>query len=92
MVLDTDTYNEVDDQFALAYALLSPEKLKVEAVYAAPFHNARSESPADGMEKSYQEILRLLEFMNVPSEGFVYRGSTGYLQDIKQPIRSEAFP
>lgn len=90
MVLDTDTYNEVDDQFALAYALLSPEKLKVEAVYAAPFHNSRSEGPADGMEKSYQEILRLLEFMNVPSEGFVYRGSTGYLQDIKQPIRSEA--
>ncbi len=90
MVLDTDTYNEVDDQFALAYALLSPEKMKVEAVYAAPFHNARSESPANGMEKSYQEILHLLEFMNVPSEGFVYRGSTGYLQDIKQPIRSEA--
>ena len=25
MVLDTDTFNEVDDQFALAYALLSPE-------------------------------------------------------------------
>ena len=90
MVLDTDTYNEVDDQFALAYALLSPEKLKVEAIYAAPFHNARSESPADGMEKSYQEILRLLEFMNVPSEGLVYRGSTGYLQDITRPIRSEA--
>ncbi len=90
MVLDTDTYNEVDDQFALAYALLSPEKLKVEAIYAAPFHNSRSESPADGMEKSYQEILRLLEFMNVPSEGLVYRGSTGYLQDITRPIRSEA--
>ena len=36
MVLDTDTYNEVDDQFALAYSLLSPEKLDVLAVYAAP--------------------------------------------------------
>lgn len=34
MVLDTDTYNEVDDQFALAYALLSPDKIEVEAVYA----------------------------------------------------------
>lgn len=33
MVLDTDTYNEIDDQFALVYALLSPEKVKVEAVY-----------------------------------------------------------
>ena len=36
MVLDTDTYNEIDDQFALAYALCSGEKLAVEAVYAAP--------------------------------------------------------
>lgn len=27
MVLDTDTYNEVDDQFALAYAFLSKEKI-----------------------------------------------------------------
>jgi hypothetical protein len=25
MVLDTDTYNEIDDQFALAYALLSED-------------------------------------------------------------------
>ena len=25
MVLDTDTYNEIDDQFAVVHALLSPE-------------------------------------------------------------------
>ncbi|HOT93523.1 MAG TPA: nucleoside hydrolase, partial [Anaerolineae bacterium] len=60
MVLDTDTYNEVDDQFAVVQALLSPEKLDVLALYAAPFFNDRSTGPADGMEKSYQEILRLL--------------------------------
>ena len=42
MVLDTDTYNEIDDQFALVYALLSPERLDVEAVYAAPFFNSHS--------------------------------------------------
>lgn len=90
MVLDTDTYNEVDDQFALAYALLSEDKLEVEAVYAAPFHNHRSEGPADGMEKSYQEILRLIKFMDKSVDGFVYRGSTGYLQDIYRPIRSDA--
>ncbi len=57
MVLDTDTYNEVDDQFALAHALLSPDVLSVEAIYAAPFHNSRSTGPADGMAKSYEEIL-----------------------------------
>ena len=53
MVLDTDTYNEIDDQFALVWALLSPEKLAMEAIYAAPFHNARSNGPGDGMERSY---------------------------------------
>jgi inosine-uridine nucleoside N-ribohydrolase len=37
VVIDTDAKNEIDDQFALAWALLSPEVLEVEAVYAAPF-------------------------------------------------------
>ena len=27
LVLDTDTYNEIDDQFALSYALFATEKL-----------------------------------------------------------------
>ena len=49
MVLDTDTYNEVDDQFALVHAMRSPDRLKVEALYAAPFQNRRSDGPGDGM-------------------------------------------
>ena len=60
MVLDTDAYNEVDDQFALAYALLSPERLKVEAVYAAPFLNKRVATPREGMEKSLLESKRVI--------------------------------
>src|SRR5690606_32522189 len=79
LVLDTDAYNEVDDQFALVHALLSPEKLRVEAVYAAPFHNCRSAGPADGMERSFEEILRLLELLDHPAAGLVYRGATSFL-------------
>src|SRR5688572_10472176 len=79
MVLDTDTYNEIDDQFALVYALLSPERIKVEAIYAAPFHNSRSEGPEDGMLKSYDEILRLLERLERPAEGFVFHGARAWL-------------
>jgi inosine-uridine nucleoside N-ribohydrolase len=90
MVLDTDTYNEVDDQFALAYAFLSQEKIELEAVYAAPFHNNRLNGPADGMEKSYEEILRLLKMLGKSPEGFVFRGSDRYLEDVNKPIRSEA--
>jgi inosine-uridine nucleoside N-ribohydrolase len=90
MVLDTDTYNEIDDQFALVHALLSPEQLDVQAVYAAPFHNKRSTGPADGMEKSYEEILRLLDRLDVSPGGFALRGSAGFLSDWNHPCRSEA--
>jgi purine nucleosidase len=90
MVLDTDTYNEVDDQFALVHALLSPERITVEAIYAAPFYNDRSSGPADGMERSYEEIMRLLDKMAWPADGFVYRGSTAYLDKSLQPQRNDA--
>ncbi len=90
MVLDTDAFNEVDDQFALVYAMLSPEKIDVKAIYAAPFHNNRSENAGDGMEKSYEEILRLLQFMNKPSGGFAFRGSDRYLENVETPIKSPA--
>jgi inosine-uridine nucleoside N-ribohydrolase len=90
VVLDTDTYNEVDDQFAVVYALLSPKKINLQALHAAPFFNARSEGPADGMEKSYEEIHRLLDRMGISSTGLVFRGSTTYLSDRDHPCESEA--
>ncbi|MBV7333158.1 nucleoside hydrolase [Chloroflexi bacterium TSY] len=37
MILDTDTANEIDDQFALAWALLSPDQIKIEGVTVEPF-------------------------------------------------------
>jgi len=89
MVLDTDTYNEIDDQFAVVYSLLS-KNTKVEAIYAAPFSNSRSSGPKDGMIKSYEEILRLLERLGVPHEGFVFHGSESYLPKAEQPVNSHA--
>ena len=56
VVLDTDTYNEIDDQFALSYLLRSPERARVRGIFAAPFFNENSVSPEDGMEKSHREI------------------------------------
>ena len=37
VVFDTDTANEIDDQFALAWALRAPERLAIEGVHAAPY-------------------------------------------------------
>ena len=42
VVLDTDAYNECDDQYAIAYMVKSKEKLNVKAIYAAPFLNTNS--------------------------------------------------
>jgi len=90
-VLDTDTYNEIDDQFAVAYMLSYGEKLNVKALYAAPFHNYNSDSPADGMERSYHEILHLLDLMKREElKSIVYRGSTQYLADENTPVESDA--
>lgn len=89
MVLDTDTYNEIDDQFALVYAMLSPN-LTLEAVYAAPYFNDRSTGPADGMEKSYEEILRVLDRLGHKHSNFVFRGSDRYLPSKTEPVHSPA--
>jgi len=90
MVLDTDTYNEVDDQFAVVYGLYSFEKLDINALYAAPFFNSRSTGPGDGMRKSYEEILRILDILGIEPDGLVFRGSEDYLQGLDQPCESEA--
>ncbi len=88
VVIDTDAYNEIDDQFAISYALCAPERLSIRAIYAAPFLNARVSTPAEGMERSYQEIEKLLALAEVRRS--VYRGSNGYLPDEQTPVVSPA--
>ncbi len=45
VLIDTDTANEIDDQFALAWALLAPERLDVEAIVAAPYGHLHMREP-----------------------------------------------
>ena len=88
-VIDTDAYNEIDDQYALAFLIKSPEKLRLKGIYAAPFYNQNSSSPADGMEKSYQEILKVLHLMGRDDlTGLVQRGSPAYLPSETEPVDS----
>lgn len=89
-VLDTDTYNEVDDQFAVAHAVLAPERFDLEAIYAAPFHNDRSTGPDQGMELSFDEILRVLERLDTPAQGLVHEGSRSFLPAAETPVDSPA--
>ena len=88
-VLDTDTYNEIDDQYALAYFLRSPEKINPLAIYAAPFSNKYFPTPILGMERSHEEILNVLSLCgrsDIPS----FLGSKQYLPNEKTPVDSPA--
>ena len=55
LLIDTDTANEIDDQYALAWALLSPEHMTVEAVTAEPFSFAHHQPELLAAEKALEE-------------------------------------
>ncbi|MDF2842759.1 MAG: nucleoside hydrolase [Herbinix sp.] len=91
VVIDTDTFNEIDDQFALSYLIKSEDKLNLKAIYAAPFFNEKSTDPEDGMEKSYDEIMHLLELMDREEyKSITFKGSRAYLPNEQQAVDSPA--
>ncbi len=114
LIIDTDTHNEIDDQFAIAWALLSQDRFDVEGVCAEPYsfqhlrdrtnaaydllkanpgaalppelaafrrvahnhlsigsdpHQLHYDTPAEGMELSYQEILTVYSKLNEDPTG-----------------------
>lgn len=86
MVLDTDTFNEIDDQYALAYILRNADKLNLVQVYAAPFLNEKSVGPEDGMEKSYHEVHKILELEGSRVGMPVFRGARHFLVDLNKDL------
>ena len=55
VVIDTDAKNEVDDQYALTWALLSQDQLEIEGMYAAPYSRLFHQEP---LIKAYEQIQR----------------------------------
>ena len=88
VVLDTDAYNEIDDQFAIAYLLRSDDRLNIKGFCAAPFGHHNLE---DTMNRSYNEIRHVLTLAGREDLlDRVYKGSTNYLADEKTPVMSDA--
>ena len=137
LIVDTDTANEIDDQFALAWTLLSVDKIDLLGVTAEPYsfqhhkeelleafniikekkeitkvnmdlvNNYRDwvngliesnihpndiyfDTPEEGVEKSYQEIIKIFDKLNMPHEGKVFRGSNQYLSSFDEPLVTES--
>lgn len=90
VVLDTDTNAEIDDQFALAYAALSPKRIRLAAVLAAPFTQRHAQTPAEGMRQSFDEIHRVLRRIDPPAPPRVCHGSDRWLTSDHDSVASEA--
>ncbi|MGD9834765.1 MAG: nucleoside hydrolase [Piscinibacter sp.] len=102
VVIDTDAANEIDDPFAIAWALRVPGRLKVEALYATPYSFAHRRAqmavqdhpqfdpPDVGMERSHAAIIEVFDKLWLDVAGLVHRGSTRYLRSLAEPERSEA--
>jgi inosine-uridine nucleoside N-ribohydrolase len=73
VVIDSDAKNEIDDQWAIALAILSPERFKIEGFVGANFDNQRG--GPDGVERSAQEIETVLEKAGMAGRWPVKRGS-----------------
>ena len=74
VILDTDTYNECDDQFALAYLLKNQDKFNIEAITVAPYsHSDRKEIIEETTEKSYNEILKICNWLNFETKNKVFK-------------------
>ncbi len=81
VILDTDIYNEADDQFALSYLLTSQNRFNVEAITIAPYQHDNDLSIQEGQEKSYEEVLKICKWLGFNTENKVFKGSVDYIQE-----------
>jgi purine nucleosidase len=72
VVIDADAANEIDDQYALSLALGSPDRFRLEGLVAAHFGETGG---AAGIDRSYAEILRVLELAGMAGKFPVKRGA-----------------
>jgi inosine-uridine nucleoside N-ribohydrolase len=82
VILDTDTYNECDDQFALSYLIQSQNRFNIEVITVAPYSDKeKNVSVKEGQELSYNEILKICNWLNFNTNNKVFKGSMDYIQN-----------
>ena len=86
IILDTDMYNEIDEQFALAYLMKSLNTFDLEAITIAPFFKkSYSMTIAEGIDKSYEVTLNVLDMLKKSEYKYVvYKGAKNYFKDSKE--------
>jgi purine nucleosidase len=80
IILDTDLYNEIDDQIALAYVLKSKDALNLEAVTIAPFTKGEYNTKTS-IDKSYEVAKKIFKMCNEENDEIIYKGAIKYFTD-----------
>ena len=80
--MNTDTYNEADDQFALSYLLKSKEILNIDAITIAPFrHEKWQGTVSDSIDASYNEACKVFDLLGLKDKSLIYKVSRDYLKN-----------
>ena len=77
IILDTDLYNEIDDQIALAYILKSKDALNLEAVTIAPFTKGEYNTKTS-IDKSYEVAKKIFKMCGEENYDIILKGATEY--------------
>ena len=84
VILNTDLKNEVDDQFALAHAMLT-ESFDMRAIIPAHFGTSKSKT---SQKDSYDEAVVVLGKMGMLTGAPLYNGAERAVPDEKTPVPS----
>ena len=85
VILDTDAYNEADDQYAIAHMLMTP-RFDVKGIIAEQFGTAKC---SDSEKASYDEICHIVDLMGLTGQVNILHGAPTALSDENTPIVSE---
>ncbi len=82
IILDTDTFNEADDLFAISYLLKNKDIFDIKAITIAPFkHSGYKKSVFDSIDDSYDETCKIFKYLNISDKSLIYKGSRDYLSN-----------
>lgn len=79
IIIDSDTANEIDDAFALAYACVCTDIFDIKAVTIAPFSvDYKRINIKDGLVESKLEANRILRLAGFRDPNLVYKGADDF--------------
>ena len=82
LVIDSDTGAEIDDLYAIALAVRSPERFRIEGFVATHFAQMAGR---ESIQKSYDAILTVLDVAGVAGAWTVVKGGEFHFHDIIIP-------